>query len=508
MPSPKAFPNGVTIGSGAAVTMVGRAVAGVIQLGTQAILARLLGPFALGLWAVGWAVVKALGSVLSVGLTEATTRFGMKRSPSGEYQPTPILTLCVGAAILVGLAASVVVFSVSAWMGRVVFGKPLLHPVFLILSPALAAIVLMEVASAGSRLTRRTHYSVVTRDLGPAMAHLILVLGVSFVGWGLLAATTATTISFVVGGLLSWLVLVRLFPGAVKRWPSAGEFRETMAFTRSVTLIGVFGLVASRADLLLIGFFLDPRAAGLYNSAVQLSFGFAVVMGSFNAIFGPVSADLFRRGELSRLQTLYRVSAKWGLYVSLPILIPLILMSSDVLGLVFGDAFRPASPALAILVTAQLINVGTGSVGVLLLMTGHESSWTRISSASALVAVTLGLILIPRYGIVGGAIATAISTTSLLLLGVFEARRQLQMWPYDARYLKGLLAAASAALSVITVRRTLVPNDTTSTLSGFGISLLVFFAVLWLGGLDAEDREFLAWIRAQVLAKRGHIRAG
>ena len=76
---------------------------------------------------------------------------------------------------------------------------------------------------------------------------------------------------------------------------------------------------------------------------------------------------------------------------------------------VVGDEFVVARWALVALVLGQLVNVGAGSVGYLLIMTGHQIPCARVFFASAVVNVILNAIAIPRFGILGAAIATAFS---------------------------------------------------------------------------------------------------
>jgi len=76
---------------------------------------------------------------------------------------------------------------------------------------------------------------------------------------------------------------------------------------------------------------------------------------------------------------------------------------------IFGDSYIQGWGALAILSIGQLVNAATGSVGVLLTMTGHERYMVVSAGLSAILNIVLNTILIPLWGLNGAALATTIS---------------------------------------------------------------------------------------------------
>ncbi|MEA3643989.1 MAG: polysaccharide biosynthesis C-terminal domain-containing protein [Lamprobacter sp.] len=80
---------------------------------------------------------------------------------------------------------------------------------------------------------------------------------------------------------------------------------------------------------------------------------------------------------------------------------------------------------LRILALEQLVNVATGSVGYLLSMTGHERLLRNNVLAAAVVALDGALVLIPAFGLIGTAVATATGIAIQNLLCVWQVRRVL-----------------------------------------------------------------------------------
>ena len=62
---------------------------------------------------------------------------------------------------------------------------------------------------------------------------------------------------------------------------------------------------------------------------------------------------------------------------------------------------------LLILLCGEFVAAAAGPVGFFLTMTGRQMTATRIEAATSVIALGLALVLIPRYGILGAAIAVA-----------------------------------------------------------------------------------------------------
>ncbi|HMG66755.1 MAG TPA: polysaccharide biosynthesis C-terminal domain-containing protein, partial [Chitinophagaceae bacterium] len=85
--------------------------------------------------------------------------------------------------------------------------------------------------------------------------------------------------------------------------------------------------------------------------------------------------------------------------------------------------------ALAILCIGQLINVLCGSVGTVLIMTGHQKFSVYALVVSTVVNIILNILLTPRYGVVGTAIATAGSLMMWNLLMYWFVRKKVKIFP-------------------------------------------------------------------------------
>ena len=84
-----------------------------------------------------------------------------------------------------------------------------------------------------------------------------------------------------------------------------------------------------------------------------------------------------------------------------------------------GPEFLAGSALLVVLALGQFVNVATGSVGYLLMMTGHEKLMRNSVAIAAALNLALNLTLVPVAGAMGAAIATAISLATLNLVATY-----------------------------------------------------------------------------------------
>jgi O-antigen/teichoic acid export membrane protein len=273
-----------------------------------------------------------------------------------------------------------------------------------------------------------------------------------------------------------------------------------IAFSAPTALADISGVVISRVDRLILGFYWPSAEVGVYQAAGQISLILVVILSAFNMILMPMIADHYHRGDMRQLEELFRVNTKWGIYAIAPLMLVITFIPSDVMGVIFGSDYIDGAAALVILCLGQFVNIATGATGTLLIMTGRQTTWFRLSIVALVANLTLNLTLIPRWGMIGAATATATTVGALLLSSLLIVNRTLRLWPYDRRYLKGIAAAAAAAVALFGVQQ-LALSPLPNLLVTATVATLVFFGVLILLGLDPEDRSFIELLMRRVKAR-------
>ncbi len=262
----------------------------------------------------------------------------------------------------------------------------------------------------------------------------LLVIALSLLAWWLLpqfglqfsapwavgAATAATFIAFLVGAYLLAGVLRREAKPAKPSYEPGSWFRSALPF---IVISGMYVINARTSALMLLAFE-GPTAVGLYNPASRGSDLIALVLLAVNTAIAPTLARLFAEHKTRQLEHTVARSTRMITLVSLPVALAFILFGNVFLA-VIGPEFAAARTALAILSVGQLVNAATGTVGTLLNMTGHERDVARAVGFSAVVNIGLNALFIPRFGLEGAALATALGTLLWNVLLSYSVYRRL-----------------------------------------------------------------------------------
>jgi len=254
-------------------------------------------------------------------------------------------------------------------------------------------------------------------------------------------------------------------------------------------------------DRLFVGHYRSAAETGIYQAASQLSVGLAIILSCFGSVFSPMSAALDHQGEIKRLGELFRVGTKWALYVSLPPFLVMCFAPREVMAVIFGKPYEMGWLVLVILGAGQFVNAGTGPVTNLMNMAGLQNPLFRASAVMLGLSAALNVILIPRLGMTGAAISTAVSVSGMFAWAIYVTKQKLGIVPYDRRYLKGLAATAVTVAALLLLRQFRVSSPVLSLALVCILASAVFLAMLMLAGLDEEDKDFIRLLRDRLEPK-------
>ena len=224
---------------------------------------------------------------------------------------------------------------------------------------------------------------------------------------------------------VAYVLLFSRRPAEMRTQTAQYRGREWLGASLALALLSSTAIINTQTGVVLLGAIGTPEATGLYSVAQRGALLVAFPLAAVNAAIGPTAARLWAAHDRARLQHLVTVSARGVLIGSLPIAVIFIVFGRQIISLLFGAEFAAANAPLAILSVGQLANAATGSVGVLLVMTGYQHRATAAMAAGAVLNVALGLLLIPGYAEVGAAIAATVSLIVSNVIMTLATRRKL-----------------------------------------------------------------------------------
>ncbi|MDI5934351.1 flippase [Halomonas kalidii] len=402
------------------------------SFGTSVLLARILGPSSFGVYAYAMALVGLLLVPAQVGTPLLLVKEVARLESAGRFgELRGLLRSGMQAVILASSVVVIVIATIMAMGASVILPVtleefPLLHTLALV--PILA---LISYWAAAMRGLRRVVLAQLPEQLvrpGLFFTFVGVLMWVEPTHFSASKALALSIAASMTAGLVA-IAIFRIVLPAYARWTPPIYNRRRWTFEAwPLTLLAGVQVINSQVDMLLLGALADSESAGSYRVAVQGSLLVAFGLDIANMAIAPHLSRLYHAKEFGRLQRLTTMAARFTLSAALPVALVFILFGRDILGLVFGDPYRVAYVPLAILCIAQLINAGAGSVGTLLNMSGYARETVRAVSFATAINFFLGLVLIPRIGAEGAAVATASSVVFWNIYLLRKVRFQLNIY--------------------------------------------------------------------------------
>ena len=260
----------------------------------------------------------------------------------------------------------------------------------------------------------------------PGLALVIFVLVPA--DWSALAAAKVYAVAAISAAVLAfvyWMRVAKTSSGT----SATDNLKELRASSGALYVSSIMNrIVMPWAAMILLGIFGSSHDLGLFGTASRIAMLVGFVGLAVNSITAPKLAAEHKKGDDITLHHIARVANALMLLSALPLVMAIIIFPEWLMEL-FGDAFQSAATPLLILAAGELVNLATGSVAYLLMMTGNHAYYRRATVIAAALNIVLGLILIPEYGATGAAMSTAASVACVNLVSAYYAWRQLHFLP-------------------------------------------------------------------------------
>jgi O-antigen/teichoic acid export membrane protein len=218
--------------------------------------------------------------------------------------------------------------------------------------------------------------------------------------------------AIIIGAIASTILWIRNMPSKSEQQNSLDSTKKlsfTQIFNSSYPLLLVESgsFVSMWIEQIMLGVLGTHEDVGIYSVCVRYAILTSLSLRSINTIAAPKFSEYFFQNNYKNLANVVRKSTKMTFWIAFPVACLYTIFPNFFLG-IFGNSFTHGSLALSLLGIGALINVMTGSVGMLLQMTGHQKIVQRILWCTVFLEFILNWTLIPLFGITGAAIASVI----------------------------------------------------------------------------------------------------
>ncbi len=466
------------IATGAAINFAGTAAKALSQPLLYIMLTRLYGTQAMGLYLLAFSFIEVTGALTTSGFVDGGLMFASRHMHSTEertrlYSYMRLVLLMSGGiglvlALLISLLAPAFVHfyypshtSLATVLAYLAWGMPL------------EALTLTALAIPKAKMIM-SYEAVVIGLVKPAsVALLALVLrhmgfgaegiAISFVG---AFAVSATVSVYLLLRHLDWRELI----SPIKEIPPG-----ILSFVIPQNLNMALGRLVSSLDVIMLGWFgAAPAQIAFYSLGAQIVRNARQAKLAFSGSYSPVLARYSHEGRTGELNRLFAKVSGWSTALGMASVFAVAYFRQDLLHL-FSSSLTGDTTFMLILLVNPFMSVTFGLAGNAIVMAGH-SRWNLVNSLTVGgLNFILNLLLIPRFGIIGAATATAAAGATVSIMQIIEARilvgietpiREVGRW-------------LAVALFILVPPLFLTPQSLPLRLA-LGVGALAFYGMAWM----------------------------
>ena len=276
-----------SLGKLALITFIGGAIGRLLQYILHVIIARGLGPGALGIFSFGSVLLKIGMTVGRAGLDQAVQKYVPIYSNEDTTKMKRIISFSILSSFVIGAAVALMIFTILYLGNLSQLSDDVGVYLFLLAIPFMSA---MMVGIAASKAFFETKYAVYTKDF------IQSGLSVLFVAFGTYIVGTSVSVMLgyvlsVVFGMFAIVYYLNNLDGVIIRGISKINHRSIFRFSVPLMLVAVSSYLVNWTDVLMLGILSPAAAIGKYQAAFQTTALLGFVLFSVNSIFPPVASS-------------------------------------------------------------------------------------------------------------------------------------------------------------------------------------------------------------------------
>ncbi|HEY1310342.1 MAG TPA: lipopolysaccharide biosynthesis protein [Pseudolabrys sp.] len=402
-----------------------RVSSAMLALASQVLLARWMGSFEFGIYIYVWTWVLMIGALSDFGLSSAARRFIPEYTELKSFDRlrgflTGSRWLAFSVATGIGVVGAVGVTLLAPWLDRFV-----VVPLYLAcLTIPVYGLVQVQAGIAQS-------YDWPNLALMPFYIWRQLTITVLMGAAYLFGAPTGAVTAMIVAVVTTWAVTIaqlvmldRRLKAQVPTGPKLYETKTWVATSLPIFVVEGFYLLLTYVDILALEHYRSPDEVAVYYAGARL---LAIVAFVYFAIAGATTHKFTQyhvSGDPKRLASFFAETIKWTFWPSLLACALILALGRPLLEL-FGAGFGRGYDVMFILAVGMLSRAAVGPAERLLNMLGERKQCAFIYAAAFAINLVLCVMLIPRLGIEGAAVATSSALVAESIALYLVAKRRL-----------------------------------------------------------------------------------
>jgi len=477
---------------GSSLLLSGRMFSLIANFFVQVLVVRYLSMHDYGAFAYAISIVYVCVHIAGFGLSRAVSRFvpiyHEKRDFSAMFGT---IVFSIGSVLGLGVVVVLAVTFFHGLIGRAVVREPLSLDLLLILisiAPFQSADELLQALLASLSKPRAIFFR---RYILAPLLKLSAIILVMLIGKDVRFLAFSFLIAEVLGSMVSFILLWRILQqqDLLKHFHLRSltiHLRKILGFSLPLLTVDMNPVFKTTLAIILLGKLMGPEQVAEFRAVLPVAGLSLIVYQSFKLLFIPTASRLLVNGDVEGLNKIFWQTSIWTTIITFPIFAGSFLLAKPVTVMLFSNRYAEAGGVLAWLTLGQYFNAAIGLNSQTLQVYGRVGFVAVVNVSTLFVALGLNLLLIPKFGAVGAAMATcaALVTHNLLnhsgLLTRTDVRvldrcglrvygsvvlctigLHLVLRVLDLSFVSNVIIVAVAALLLIRINRDILAMDST-----------------------------------------------
>jgi len=344
-----------------------RGLAAIASFVMNMVISRRLGATEAGYFFLALAFVTVFSNITRLGTDNAIIRFISVYSKNKEwYKVNGALKASIKYSIYVSIIFALVTIGLSNFISTTIFSKPLLKGVLIFMTVAIPFTAVYNIFGFAFQAIKKVIFSVLFLNV---VVPVLVIFAVLFfkparaesLGWMYLGTTVITVIL----AFFSWRFVV---PDTQSKHFDGTDFWKS---SKSLWVIIICQQLMQWGGQFIAGIFLKAPDIAVLAVAQRTSMLISFILIAVNFVSAPRFSTYYNDGDMAGLKKFAVTTTRVMTLVATPLVVLILIFPTWIMTL-FGHDFSNGANLLRVLAIGQFINVITGSIGYLLIMTGHE----------------------------------------------------------------------------------------------------------------------------------------
>ena len=482
------------VAKGTIIFFIGTLIYWLLEFVCRIIIARGTTQTEYGLFSLGYVLLSVFVIIATLGLDSGTTRYiAYFRGRREDNKVKSTIYSSLQLALITSILFSLVAFFSADIISQTVFHNYELSAVLKIFAIAIPFVVITNMLVSFFRGFGSVKEKIYFQDILMSVLRVSFILAALLLGYKFLGIIYAYLLSIVITTTAFIIYAIKRVPKSEKNvLNSVPMQRELLYFSLPLLATSTLGIIMSRVDTLMLGYFKTADIVGLYNAAHPISQFISVALSSMLFIYIPIATSLYSKNLIPEMGRNYVILTKWVSSATLPLFLILLLFPKPILNILFGADYVQASTALQILALGYFIRNLTGPNGATLIVVGETRFLMWASLTGTIMNVIMNILLIPPFGIVGASIASVISLTAINIIRCWKLYSLFRILFINKNVLKPIILSTAVIFVVTLIFKNFVTATAWLLIPLFVLFILLhFIALLLTKGLDREDINML-----------------